>query len=74
MTQLFLIYFPNADEYFITSMGKGRRFQKIIRKDGWTDDEFRDEATKQFQKLTNDILAPTGKYAVQEIISEKYIY
>jgi hypothetical protein len=55
MTQFFLLYFKDRDEYAIRTMGLGHRYVKIPRKEGMSDDEFKTEAIRQFDKyVAND--------------------
>lgn len=68
MTQYFLGYQKEKDEYLITTIGTGSRFQRIIRK-GMTDDEFKQEAIRQFDKLISE-----DQIADFEVIKTHFIF
>ncbi len=50
MTQYFLYYVKKNDEYTINSIGTTREFIVVHRKDGQTDDQFKEEAISVFDK------------------------
>lgn len=49
-------------------MGAGSRFQVIYRKEGWTDEQFKEEAIRQFDEM---ILRET--IVVGEIVKTGYV-
>jgi hypothetical protein len=50
MTQFFLYYAKKSDEYHVDSIGSVKDFTVVRREEGQTDEEFRNEAIRVFDR------------------------
>lgn len=69
MTQVFLVFFKEKDEYAIQTIGMGHRLIRIPRPAGATDEEFKTSATSVFFDFIKK-----EQVAVGEIIESGYIF
>lgn len=69
MTRFFLIYLKEKDEYNVKTIGLGRRYVRFLRKEGQTDEEFKQEAIQKFNEMVQKEQIIEG-----EIITSAYVY
>lgn len=69
MTKFFLLYLKEKDQYIIKTMGLGIRFQVVRRKEDMSDEQFKEEAVRQF-----DNMILQDKVLDAEIIKTEYIF
>lgn len=69
MTKFFLVYQKEKDQYHISTMGLGYRYQHIYRKPEMSDDEFKQEAIRQF-----DAFVAKEQIIEGEIIKTGYVF
>jgi hypothetical protein len=69
MTQFFLVYNKERDEYLIRTIGLGHRFQVIKRKEDMTDEQFKEEAIRQFDTMVSQDQIISG-----ELVKTDYVF
>jgi len=69
MTQIFLVFVPEKDEYAIRSIGLGHLYTRIIRPEGMDDEKFKELAISKFDDYIKKEQILNG-----EVIKTGYIY
>jgi len=74
MTKFFLIHVPGRDEYMIKTIGSGKRFRVLKRTEGQSDEDFKQDAIRQFDELLQSERALLPELANgMAIIKSEYI-